>query len=137
MTSGAVQSHTFHTTGDVDWITFTASSGSTYTIDTLNLQTNTDTVLTLYTADASTVLMSNDDVDSTRASRITWLATGSGTFYVRVSNYGSRGGVNFGYQVRLTVSAPQTSADAFEPDNSLSSARLITVGGAIQNHNFH
>ncbi len=134
--NGVAQRHNFHTAGDQDWVTFNATAGTVYTIQTSGLESNADTVLALFGNNGSLLLAQNDDYGGTLASRITWTATANGSFHVRVINFGGRSGSNTGYN--LTVSAvPPTPGDAYEPDNSLNAARPITVGGAAQRHNFH
>ena len=87
-TDGTVQTHNFHQQGDVDWIKFTAVEGKTYTIDTLNLELNCDTVIYLYAPDGTTIIDYNDDFDSL-ASRIDFeVPVGKGgTYYIQVYNY--------------------------------------------------
>ncbi|WP_129628510.1 M4 family metallopeptidase [Candidatus Oscillochloris fontis] len=130
--------HNFHQNGDQDWLRFSAIAGTTYQIETFNLGTAADTMLTLYSSNATTVIAMNDDIASGNlASRITWQSTSSGTFYIRVNNFGNQGGANRTYSVRIIANTPQTPADAYETDNTRSTAKPITVGGASQTHNFH
>ncbi|MEF3274860.1 MAG: M4 family metallopeptidase [Chloroflexus sp.] len=135
--NGAAQSHNFHIAGDQDWVTFNAVAGTVYTIQTSGLQSNADTVLGLFGNNGSLLLAQNDDYGGTRASRISWLATTNAPLHVRVTNFGNVGGANTGYSLTITASTTTTSPDAYEPDNTLSAARSITVGGAAQRHNFH
>jgi 5-hydroxyisourate hydrolase-like protein (transthyretin family) len=97
------QSRTLHynpPTGDVDWLYFEATEGTRYVIQTHDLDpTTTDTVLQLFAGDASTLLAENDDFGRTFASRITWRAPASGTYYVRVS--GRHEGINGNYTITL------------------------------------
>ncbi len=132
----AAQSHNFHQNGDQDWVKFNASAGSAYVIETSNLQTSADTVLTLFNANGAQLAI-NDDSGGTWASRIAWTATDDGLFFVRAANYGNSGGANRGYQLRVTGSGGSTGGDAFEPDNTQATAKPITVGGAAQAHTFH
>ncbi len=129
--------HSFHQNGDQDWLRFSATAGTIYQIETFNLGSSADTILALYASNASTMIAINDDYAGSRASRITWAAPSSGTFYARISSFGDQGGANRTYSVRITANTPQTPTDAYEPDNTANVARTITVGGASQDHNFH
>ncbi|MBX2999641.1 MAG: discoidin domain-containing protein [Caldilineaceae bacterium] len=80
------QKHDFHAPGDEDWVKFTAASGVQYTIETLNLGSQNDTYLFLYSTDGRTLLASNDDADGV-ASRIRWTAPTNGTYYIKVRHY--------------------------------------------------
>lgn len=134
---GAAQSRNFHTAGDQDWVTFNATAGTVYVIQTGGLQRNADTVLALFGNNGSVLLAQNDDYGGTLASRITWTATANGPFHVRVTNFGGRGGSDTGYNLTVSSTSPSTSPDAYEPDDSLNAAKPITVGGSAQRHNFH
>ncbi len=62
-------------------------AGQQYTFQTA-LGTLYDSVLTLLGSDGRTVLAQNDDMAAgTRASKITWQATASGTYYLVASGY--------------------------------------------------
>jgi subtilisin family serine protease len=74
--------------GDVDWFKFQAAAGKTYTFST-QLGTLPDSILTLYNRNGTSVLASNDDYGSSLASRITWKAPASGTYYLAVGAYGN------------------------------------------------
>ncbi|MBI4231533.1 MAG: PPC domain-containing protein [Planctomycetes bacterium] len=88
---------------DPDWFKFTAVSGDIYTIDTTTLLNGADTVLTLYGTDGSTVLTSNDNrAGGTFESRITWTATGSGTFFVKVTPTSGNSSAYGGYSLKIS-----------------------------------
>lgn len=133
----SAQSHNFHIAGDQDWMTFQAVRGNVYTIQTGNLQRDTDTVLALFGSNGAVLLAQNDDDGGTYASRIDWLAPVDEQLYVRVTNFGNRIGAQTGYEVAITMTPAVVAADAYEPDNTQSAAKLMTVGGAAQRHNFH
>ncbi|WP_298820486.1 M4 family metallopeptidase, partial [uncultured Chloroflexus sp.] len=133
--NGAAQSHNFHVAGDQDWVFFAATAGYSYRIETLNLASCSDTVIYLYNS-SGTLLAANDDGGGGWASRIDWIAPGSGNFYVKVVHYSSLAyGSCTAYDLRVTGS--NISGDVYEPDNTLATARSITVNGAAQSHNFH
>ncbi len=134
--NGGAQRHNFHTAGDQDWVTFNATAGTVYTIQTSGLESNADTVLALFGNNGLLLLAQNDDYGGTLASRITWTATANGLFHVRVTNFRGGGGSNTGYNLAISSSLP-TNADAYEPDDTQGAAKSITVGGAAQRHNFH
>jgi hypothetical protein len=99
---GAPQQHTFHIEGDNDWVVLNAQSGTTYTIETFNLGTTTDTVLGLYDA-SQTLLESNDDGGEGLASRIVWTAPSSAPYYVQVQPYGFGGGQDDSYELSVAT----------------------------------
>jgi hypothetical protein len=106
--SGLEKHHTFYPVGDVDYIAFSAVSGRTYAIETLNLTNGADTVLDLLATDGTTVLATNDDtLGFTLASRIQWKAPSSGTYFVRCSRYtGPTNLAHYGsYDLRISESA--------------------------------
>jgi hypothetical protein len=75
---------------DVDWYSFVASAGVTYTIQTSRLVGDTDTVLALYARDCTTQLAKNDDDDAAQnslASRIEWQAPDKGVYCVLARSY--------------------------------------------------
>jgi hypothetical protein len=103
-TSGATQTHNFHIGGDVDWAKFTVSANVPYTATTSNLGINTDTILELYDTDGTSLLVTNDDCPGFGlASCINnWSDPNSGTYFIRVRQFGATGGCT-GYGYGLTV----------------------------------
>lgn len=83
--------HNFEDKDDVDWVKFTATVGVSYTLMTANLSVGTDTVLTLYGTDGTTLIAENDDHEPADLnklySRIDWIAQASGIYYVKISRY--------------------------------------------------
>lgn len=134
--NGSVQTHNFHVANDQDWAIFPATGGLAYTIETLNLGNRSDTYLYLYGSNGTTLIASNDDGGGGLASRITWTASASGNYYLRVRHYNSTVfGTGTNYNLRVTSSA--VGADAYEPDGSAAQASTIAVNGSTQLHNFH
>ena len=85
---GTSYHHTYYPSGDEDWISFSATSGTTYTIETLSLTNGADTHLFLYSTDGATLIASNDDRSLTdKSSLMTLTATATGTYYVRSKPY--------------------------------------------------
>ena len=73
--------------GDSDFFAFDATAGESYELD-VTLGTLQDSVLDLYDADG-TWLDGNDDYGNSTASRLLWTAPSTGTYYVRVTDFGS------------------------------------------------
>ena len=105
VTIGTSYHHTYYPSGDEDWISFGATSGTTYAIETLNLTNGADTHLFLYSTDGTTLIKSNDDNESLtdQSSLITWTATTTGTYYVRSKAYDGSGAIStYGsYDIRV------------------------------------
>jgi hypothetical protein len=116
--NGAAQTHNFHAVGDVDWIKFTTSGGSVYTMTTSNLDTGNDTTLALYDTDATTMLASNDDCPGQgNASCINnWTAPLTGTYFITVSNASSAGDcTGYGYNLAVTSNVSQKTGAVYLP----------------------
>jgi hypothetical protein len=129
----AAQEHNFYDDA-TDWAKFSATSGTTYTIETWVFG-SADTVVTLY--DGSTSLATNDDKgDGTYGSKITWTAPATKTYTIKTASYNSKKGTNLGYTISVTggsvtppsggVTLPQpkkawTVLVYLDGDNSLSS----------------
>lgn len=136
----AAQTHTFHVTGDNDWVQFSAVAGAEYTVETSNLGNRSDTVIYLYDVDGTTQLDFDDDGGLGLASRIDWVAPFNGIYYVRVRHYASDFvfGADTNYDLRIT-SDSIIGPDNFEPDNSSTQANPIDVDPPVevQTHTFH
>ncbi len=74
--------------GDVDWFSFQAVAGQSYTIAT-QLGTLRDSVLYLYDRNGTTLVAQDDDGGGNLASQLRWQATSTGTYYVAVASYGN------------------------------------------------
>lgn len=89
---------------DTDVFRLEASAGASYTIETLNLLSEADTLLEVLNTDGVTVLASNDDrAAGDPSSSVVWSAPRTDTFYVRstrVVGYGRYGSYD------LKVSSP-------------------------------
>jgi hypothetical protein len=103
---------------DNDWWAFEAISGTTYVVQTYDLESRADTVLALWSADCSSKLAENDDRetgDPASGSLIQWVATESGT--LRVLSHGFNWpvyGVDTAYTLKVStgaLSAPPPLAD--------------------------
>ncbi len=69
--------------GDRDWFSFHATAGKGYVFETQLFGLN-DSQLRLYDTDGQTVLASDDNSGSGLASRLDWVATDTGEFFVEV-----------------------------------------------------
>ncbi len=100
---GTRQKHTFHTSNDVDYISFTAQEGVEYTIQTGSLEGGCDTIIYLYD-EAGTELGNDDDAsDQSFASSLVWTAPSSGTCYVMIRDFGGRAGPCVGYEIWISA----------------------------------
>jgi len=135
---GLYQSRNLHVTGDHDWISFQATEGTTYIIETFNLGDRMDTIIHLYDADGQELTSDDDGGDEPLASRITWAADEDGVLYVMVQDLGDNdagSGTEYGISVR-EEEMPLLIPDEYEPDNTMAEAREIDVG-EVQTHNVH
>ena len=125
-TDGIAQSHTIDLAGDVDYVKFSATSGTEYTIET-TLGTCTDTYIYLYDADGTTIIDYDDDSGVGYASRITWTCVSSGIYYVKIRHYYDDETGSYDISVFAASSTTQndmgTSGDA---GNRLSAAAVIS-----------
>ncbi len=107
--------------GDFDLFVFEAIEGELYQID-VTLGTLDDSVVGLYDAD-ETELAFNDDYKHSSASRIVWVAPGSGSYYIKVAAWGSGTG-----SYTLTVVASDIVDDHA---NGVGDATSVTVGEVV------
>jgi hypothetical protein len=82
---------------------FSAQASYIYTITTSSWGQRTDTFLTLFDTDGTTVLLANDDYADTTdfSSRIVWQAPANGVYYVRITNRTQLSGCDTEYEVWL------------------------------------
>ena len=71
--------------GDLDWFTFLAGTGTTYTF-TIILGSLEDSLIRVWSTDGTTVLEVNDDSGGTQASQIQWTPTESNRYYLTVES---------------------------------------------------
>jgi len=96
---------------DPDVFAFDAVGGSTYTIETLNLLSAADTLLTLLATDGVTVLASNDNRAAGDASSlISYTPASNGRLYLR-SEHAAGLGIHGSYDLRVAGAATGTDAD--------------------------
>ena len=95
-TTGVSQVHSFHQSGDLDYIEFQAVTGSSYTIAATSLTASTDVGLLLYGSDILTdqvarPLVGSDGSGPGGLSLFAWQAPQSGTYYIKVRELFDRG----------------------------------------------
>ncbi len=110
--------------GDFDLFVFEATEGELYQVD-VTLGTLDDSVAALYDAD-ETELASNDDYEGSPASRIVWVAPGSGSYYVKVAAWGSGTG-----SYTLTVVAFEIVDDHANAVGDATLPTSVTVGEVV------
>ncbi len=96
---------------DTDIFTFTASAGTPYAIETLNLLSDANTSLTLLASDGTTILASNNDRNFNDASSlILYTPATSGTLYVK-SVHAADFGIYGSYELRIATDTGGMDAD--------------------------
>lgn len=112
-----------------DWVSFSATAGSIYTIETTVLG-STDTVLYVY--DGSTQKAYNDDKSSSNyGSKITFTAPATKTYTVKIYSYGGKYGSNLGYSFSITTAESLISAPVVS--GSANGTSATWTWGAVQN----
>jgi len=113
--SAAAQEHNFYDDA-TDWVKFSATAGTVYTIESWVFGT-ADTILTVY--DGSTSKATNDDKgDGTYGSKITFTAPATKTYTIKAASYGSKKGTNRGYTLSVlggTTPPPPTGITLPQP----------------------
>jgi hypothetical protein len=107
-TGGSPHDHNYCGAGDQDWAKFNASAGVNYTIQTGNLGAECDTVLTLYDTDGTTQLAFNDDYAEGLDSRIDYVFSSAGTYYVKSEHYDAN---QYGTGTEYQLSVEQDGGD--------------------------
>ncbi len=105
---------------DVDYFSFLAVAGTTYSIST-TLITLPDSYLTLYDTDGTSVILFNDDNGVDFASNIFWTCDLSGTYYLSVSGY-------FSSDIGTYSILVSTSQTADDHGNDYTTATPVEVG---------
>jgi hypothetical protein len=135
---GVHQSHNLHVMGDHDWLSFQATEGTTYIVETSNLGSRIDTIIHLYDADGQELTSDDDGGDESLASRLVWIAEEDGVLYIMAQDLGddeAGPGTEYGISVREERAALLVP-DEYEPDDTMSEAREIEIG-EVQSHNIH
>ncbi|MBN1593205.1 MAG: PQQ-binding-like beta-propeller repeat protein, partial [Candidatus Coatesbacteria bacterium] len=146
-TSGAAQERALVPSDDEDWVYFDGLAGSKYTMETSNLGDECDTVLELYESDCETLIDSDDEGGEGHASRLVYVPSEAGTYFVRVYPYSSETGGTYSLSVRKntppdltdgTVSpgsgSTQTdfvySVSYFDADGDTPAAKNVLIDGS-------
>lgn len=137
-TDATPQPHNLHTEGDHDYLYFDASEGHVYTIDTLGLGAEIDTIIYLYDDQEQELARNDDGTEGALASRIVWIAPSSGTYYVMVRDLSEdSSGPNASYSISVEEGTFVEGADPYEPDDESGLASQIETDGTSQTHTFH
>ncbi|NOZ22190.1 MAG: S8 family serine peptidase [Planctomycetes bacterium] len=138
-TGGSAQVHSFHDYGDVDWVKFTLSDTCDVTIETNGAVG--DTRMWLYGPNSSTNQIAfNDDGGSGYFSKIVQSgssALDAGTYYVKVDEYWGDTLDQYALTVTAIPVGGGADGDAYEDDDAMARANVITTDGAAQIHSFH
>ena len=102
--NGSIQRHNFNVANDVDWVKFTTTGGSVYTITTSNLETSNNTNLALYGTDGTTLIPTVDGCVGPTSCINSWTAPATGTYFISVTHI-SNAGACTGYGYDLAVSS--------------------------------
>jgi hypothetical protein len=137
-TDGLPQKHNLHYEGDHDYVSFQATVGKAYTIETQNLGADIDPIIYLYDSQGQELAHNDDGADEPLASRIVWVAPSSGLYYVMVRDLGEdSAGFEARYSLTVLESAFAEGVDPYEPDDTPGEATRITSDGTRQTHTFN
>jgi len=98
-TDGLAQSHTFHVSGDEDWVKFEGTAGTTYLVDArVPDDSLADVVLVMYDKCNGTATP-NDSFNP--EIHIQFKAPSTGTYYLQLTDGNDNGGANVAYQLSI------------------------------------
>ena len=100
--NGSSQRHAAHQSCDEDWIQFYASAGTQYTIETYGLGYNADTYLMLSYPTTTIIYSDNDGGSEPYASKIVFVPSTSGDYYINAVMYYCTSGEGTDFYVRVT-----------------------------------
>jgi len=124
--AAAQNRNNYSVTHKLDWAYFSATAGTQYTIKTLNLGANADTVLELYDDPTGSYIEWDDDGGGGLASRIVWTCPTTAYYYIqeypysdsraggkpkRASRPGIRTGADATYDLSVTTNNPPVASD--------------------------
>lgn len=121
------------TATDEDWVKFTATAGITYTLESIDIGSASDTVVCLYD-NIGNEIACNDDAGYRQGSRISWFAAAPGDYFAKIRQSGSAAGVETVYE--FSISTGNCQADIYEPDNNPDSSSFLPTDNSRQFHNF-
>lgn len=106
-TDGSRQPRNFCPAADRDWARLNIPAAGIYTLQTLALGPGSDTVLSLYDPQGSTLLSRSDDYGPGLASQIVYTFTQGGTYYVESHHFNpARYGRGTSYQLSAFAGTP-------------------------------
>jgi mannose-6-phosphate isomerase-like protein (cupin superfamily) len=117
---------------DTDWLTFQASAGATYRIETYNLTGNADTVIDLY--EGSSLVATDDNSGVGLGSLVTWTASSDGWPHVEVTEYAGDYQDGEGYTILVDcIDNCPCSDDSWEDDDTPGTAMDFTpyIGSSL------
>jgi serine protease AprX len=132
---GVKQTHNFHIPYDQDWLKFSAAEYGSYTIETSDLEDESDTCLYLYSTDGVTEICHDADGGTGSASKIVWNCGTSGTYYAMVKHFSpSTFGPETGYNISVTAKETTLCGDVnhdgtLTPADATIALRLAATGG--------
>jgi hypothetical protein len=128
------QTHDICPAGDADWVSFDATAGRIYAMETLNLGDAADTVLCLFDASGTTQLACDDDSGPGKGSRVVWQAPANGNYTLQVTDYNPEvAGPETHYDLHI-FGGPCLN-DEWEDDDVQAAAHPIDTDGNRQAHN--
>jgi hypothetical protein len=144
---------------DRDWVFFGAAAGKIYTMLTKDLAAPVDTIITLYNASGDVLAESDDYPGLGLASRIDYVFSADGTYYMQIRDKRANGGPGYQYTVSLlstgqvpgtvtttptptfdpnrptATATPGICFDTYETDGLPRDAKLLNIG-TTQSHSF-
>ncbi len=124
--NGLGQGRSIHVAGDSDWVRFNIGRASARNVVAETSGTTGDTQMWLFDATGRR-LAYDDNSGEGRCSRILMRALATGTYYLRIREYGNDGIVP-AYRLRVDWSAATIPPDALEGDDIRSRARSLLNG---------
>jgi hypothetical protein len=102
---GFPQTHNFHDTGDLDWLSFGAEQGISYEFEIYDQEALATPCLAIYQADGTSVLHNYGPLSGTSQS-VTWVCPASGQYFLRLSNLDStQCGLGTGYAIQARITS--------------------------------
>ena len=133
-TDGSEQTRNICPAEDNDWIKFSASSGTTYNLETLNLASAADTVICLHTSSGDKIVC-DDDSGEGNGSRLIFDPPTNGDYLLKIEDVSSTvAGDETEYDLRIDQGVCQ--GDNYEDDDSRDEASVVVPGNTLSSHNF-